>query len=277
MQERLQKVMAHAGIGSRRSCEDMIKQGRVTVNGTPAQLGQKVDPRKDTILVNGKPISREEHRYIMVYKPRDVLSSTEDELNEGRRTVRDLVDIPGHLYPVGRLDKNSMGLMLLTNDGDLAHKLTHPSFGHKKTYLVWVEGRPTRQALIDWRKGVDLEGQMTLPCQVKVVEEEESRTRLQIVMREGRKRQIRRVAAQLGYPVQNLLRIKLGPLHLSHVDLGKWRDLTPDEVRQLRRTVRNSEKRVEATKRFSGKRRDNRPKHKRKKRHNANRSDKYGK
>lgn len=277
MQERLQKVMAHAGIGSRRSCEELIKQGRVTVNGTPAHLGQKVDPRKDTILVNGKPISREEHRYIMVYKPRDVLSSTEDELDEGRRTVRDLVDIPGHLYPVGRLDKNSLGLMLLTNDGDMAHKLTHPSFGHKKTYLVWVEGRPTRQVLDDWRKGIDLEGQMTLPCQVKIVEQEETRTRLQIVMREGRKRQIRRVAAQLGYPVQNLLRIKLGPLHLSHVDLGKWRDLTPDEVRQLRRAIKNSEKRAEATKNYSGKRRYNRPKNKRQTTRKANRNNRSDK
>jgi pseudouridine synthase len=277
MQERLQKVMAHAGIGSRRHCEELIRKGRVSVNGTAAHIGQSVDPRKDTVLVNGKPISREEHRYIMVYKPRDVISSTEDELDEGRRTVRDLVDVPGHLYPVGRLDKNSLGLMLLTNDGDMAHKLTHPSFGHKKTYLVWVEGKPTRLALDAWRKGVDLDGQMTLPCKVKVVEEEETRTRLQIVMREGRKRQIRRVATQLGYPVQNLLRIKLGPLHLSDIGLGKWRDLTPDEVRQLRRAVKNSEKRRDATQQYSGKRRQNRPKHKHHNPHKTNRSHRSNK
>jgi pseudouridine synthase len=243
MQERLQKVMAHAGIGSRRHCEEMISQGRVMVNDKRATLGQKVDPRRDDIKVDGKPIEREEKRYIMVYKPLDVLSSTEDELGEGRRTVRDMVKVPGHLYPVGRLDKNSIGLMLLTNDGDMAHKLTHPSYGHKKTYLAWVEGRPSRETIKAWSKGVMLEDKMTLPCKVKVVDEDRERTRLQIVMREGRKRQIRRVAAQLGHPVQNLLRTKLGPLHLSNVGLGQWRDLTADEIRQLRRSIKSAEQR----------------------------------
>jgi pseudouridine synthase len=243
MQERLQKVMAHAGVGSRRRCEEMISQGRVTVNDKTATLGQKVDPRRDEIRVDGKAIEREELRYIMVYKPLDVLSSTEDELGEGRRTVRDIVKVPGHLYPVGRLDKNSIGLMLLTNDGNMAHKLTHPSYGHKKTYLVWVEGKPSRETIRAWGDGVMLDEKMTLPCKVKIVDEDAERTRLQIVMREGRKRQIRRVAAQLGHPVQNLLRTKLGPLHLSNVGLGQWRDLTADEIRQLRRSIKSAEQR----------------------------------
>lgn len=267
MEDRLQKIMARAGIGSRRHCETLIKKGRVTVDGKPAHLGQKADPRRAEIRVDGKLIEREERRYIMLYKPLNVLSSTEDELNQGRRTVRDLVDVPGHLYPVGRLDKNSLGLILLTNDGDMAHKLTHPRYGHKKTYLAWVEGKPSSAVLDQWRRGVDLDGKRTLPCKVKVIEEDESRTRLQIVMREGRKRQIRRVAAQLGHPVHNLLRIKLGPLTLHNVELGQWRDLTKDEVRMLRRSVKAAE-RYQGK---SGRRGGNRPKNRSNKRRHSRR------
>lgn len=235
--ERLQKLMAHAGLGSRRHNETLIRAGKVTVNGRVARLGDRGDLRKDDIRVDGKQLKIERKRYIMVNKPRDVISSTEDELGEGRKTVRDLVDIPGHLYPIGRLDKNSVGLILMTNDGDLAHQLTHPRYEHDKTYLVWVEGKPSVSTLQKWSRGVMLDDKMTLRCQVKVVQQESKRTHLKIVMREGRKRQIRKVAELLGHNVRHLERIKIGNVRLKGVDLGEWRDLSPKEILHLKRLV----------------------------------------
>ncbi|MFQ5436702.1 MAG: pseudouridine synthase, partial [Anaerolineae bacterium] len=142
MEERLQKLLSRAGFGSRRRCEEIIANGRVQLNGRPAKLGDKADPAKDKIAVDGETIRIKPHNfvYIALHKPKGVLSSLEDELGEGRQTVRDLIPLPGHLYPVGRLDKQSTGLMLMTNDGDMAHKLTHPRYGHRKMYHVTVEG-----------------------------------------------------------------------------------------------------------------------------------------
>lgn len=242
MDERLQKVMAHAGIASRRQCEEMIKQGRVTVNGNIATLGLKVDPRKDNIVIDGSQLpTREELVYIMLHKPRNVLSDA-DDTGEGRRTARDMVDVPGHLYPVGRLDKQSVGLILLTNDGDLAHKLTHPRFGHEKVYRVKVEGNPSNATLDQWRKGVELEDGKTAPAKITAEKRSDEATWLRIILKEGRKRQIRRVAAKLGHPVQHLEREQLGPLRLGSLPLGKWRHLNPDEVARLKRYVEGAER-----------------------------------
>ncbi|MGB1250700.1 MAG: pseudouridine synthase [Candidatus Promineifilaceae bacterium] len=236
MQERLQKIMARSNIGSRRHNEELIKQGIVSVNGVRAKLGDKADAEIDTITVRGEPLKFQKYRYIMVNKPKGIISSTEDE--ESRRTVRDLVSVEGHLFTVGRLDKQSEGLILLTNDGMLANRLTHPRYEHKKLYRVWVERRPTREALEQWRKGVLLDEKMTAPAEVKVVDDSKYTVELLIGMREGRKRQIRRVAELLGHPVRKLVREKIGPLRLKDVEMGKWRDLTERELKSLFKAAR---------------------------------------
>lgn len=239
MEERLQKLMAHAGVASRRACEKMIEAGQVKVNGRVARLGDKADPDTDTIEVNGRPLTlkQADYVYIALHKPKGVLSSLEDELEKGRRTVRDLVPLPGHLYPVGRLDKQSEGLMLMTNDGDLAHKLTHPRYGHKKMYQVTVEGRIAPETLETWRQGVYLDGSKTIPAEISVIRQEASYSLLQIVMREGRKRQIRRLANMLGHPVMKLVRVQIGPIQLGSLKKGEWRHLRPAEVAQLQESL----------------------------------------
>ncbi len=244
--ERLQKIMAHAGIASRRECEKMIEAGQVKVNGRTAKLGDKADPAVDKIVVRGTPLNPQAQKpvYIALNKPKGVLSSTEDELGAGRKTVRDLIPLPGRLYPVGRLDKQSEGLILMTNDGDLAHKLTHPRYGHKKTYRVTLEGRLDQESLQKWRKGVYLDGRKTAPAQIAILQQDQNFTLLEIVMREGRKRQIRRIASMLGYPVKQLVREKIGPLSLGRLRSGDWRYLTASEVKILRETVSKGGKRA---------------------------------
>ena len=234
MEERLQKILARAGFGSRRACEELIRQGRVAVNGEVAQLGQRADPERDRITVDGEPIRlKREYTYIALHKPRGVLSDEGD--GTGRLpTVRDLVDLPGHLFPVGRLDLRSEGLILLTDDGDLAFRLTHPRFGHEKEYHVLVEGRPSEETLRKWRRGVFLDGRRTARADVEVLRREEGRTWLRVVLREGRKRQIRRVAAMLGHPVHRLIRVRVGPVWLGNLPPGRWRRLTPAEVQALK-------------------------------------------
>lgn len=240
MRERLQKILARAGIGSRRHNEELITAGRVQVNGRVARLGDSADPLHDTILLDGDRLNLQSPIYIMLNKPKGILSSTEDEMDAGRATIRDLVDVPGHLYPVGRLDKQSEGLILLTNDGELAHRLTHPRYEHAKTYLVWLDGHVPGEILAEWRRGVELEGEKTAPTEIDVVKTTSRITVLRIIMREGRKRQIRRIAAQLGYPVQRLLRTHIGPLAMTDLEPGSWRHLTPAEVRFLRREIEAS-------------------------------------
>lgn len=241
MQERLQKLMSQANIASRRESENIIRAGKVKVNGNVASLGDKADPNKDKIEVNGRLLifsPADKHIYIALNKPKGILSSTEDELEQGRRTVRDLIDLPGHLYPVGRLDKQSEGLMLMTNDGKLAHQLTHPRYGHEKTYQVEVEGEISSESLERWRNGVMLDDSVTAPVKITVLEEHPAYTRLEIVMREGRKRQIRRIAADFNHPVRKLVRIRIGPLHLGTLKPGKWRHLRPNELASLQKVIK---------------------------------------
>ena len=234
MEERLQKILARAGFGSRRACEELIRQGRVAVDGKVAQLGQKADPDRDRITLDGKPVQvREGHTYVALHKPRGVLSDEGD--GSGRlSTARDLVSLPGHLFPVGRLDLRSEGLILLTDDGELANRLTHPRYGHEKEYRALVEGQPDEATLNKWRQGVFLDGRPTAPAVVTVTGREKGKTWLRVVLREGRKRQIRRVGAMLGHPVHRLIRVRIGSLHLGDLKPGQWRRLTGAEVRALR-------------------------------------------
>jgi 23S rRNA pseudouridine2605 synthase len=234
MEERLQKILAQAGFGSRRSCEDLIRDGLVTVNGQVAQLGQKADPEKDRITVDGKKVRVERSRtYIALNKPEGVLSAARDDSGRAR-TVRDLVPLPGHLYPVGRLDLDSEGLILLTDDGDLTNLLTHPRYEHPKEYRVEVEGRPEEEALNRWRQGIFLDDRRTAPAEVSVLSQKGDHTWLRVVLREGRKQQIRRVAAILGHPVHRLIRVRIGPVQLGDLKPGQWRPLTGRELKALR-------------------------------------------
>ncbi|MCC7361627.1 MAG: rRNA pseudouridine synthase [Anaerolineales bacterium] len=233
MEERLQKLMARAGLGSRRSCEDLIEQGRVTVNGKRAALGQKADPSRDHIAVDGEPLeSPERFIYILLHKPRGVVSSLSAQGD--RQTVRDLVPFPGRLYPVGRLDIDSEGLILLTNDGALTDRLTHPRYESEKEYRVLVRGEPRADQLETWRRGVMLEGSRTAPALVQREGRAHGSAWLRLVMHEGRKHQIRDIGRLLGLPVQRLIRVRMGGLALGDLALGQWRELRPEEVKLLR-------------------------------------------
>jgi 23S rRNA pseudouridine2605 synthase len=241
--ERLQKVLARAGVASRRKAEELIQQGRVTVNGrVVTRLGTKVDPARDEIRVDGQRVQPAASRvYIMLNKPRGVLSTMEDD--RGRRSLGDLVPVPVRLYPVGRLDVTSEGLILLTDDGELANLLTHPRYEHSKEYLVLINGLPSDKALEAWRRGVVLDGEPTAPARVEVLKRQAGSAVLRIVMHEGRKRQIRRIASLLGHPVQELTRVRLGPLQLGPLEPGQWRYLTSREINELEKIKRQPGKR----------------------------------
>lgn len=238
MTERLQKILSQWGIASRRQAEQMIVDGRVRVNGDRATLGQKVDPEGDRIEVDGQPLqaeARPEPLYLLLNKPRGYVTTCHD--NQQRRTVLDLVpeEWRSHsgLHPVGRLDTDSTGALLLTNDGDLTFALTHPSHEVPKTYEVWVEGQPSERVLEQWRRGIVLEGRKTLPAEVKRLRTTPTGTQLKIVLREGRNRQIRRVAEYLGHPVQKLHRVAIGSIKVGDLAKGDVRSLHPSEVRYL--------------------------------------------
>lgn len=237
MLERLQKILAQSGYGSRRACEDFITAGRVRVNGQLATLGQKADPAIDKITVDGKPIAAAESLiYIALYKPRNVLSTVEHERGDDRQTVRDIVDVPEHIHPVGRLDFESEGLVLMTNDGDLTNKLTHPRYGHEKEYRVLLARRPDEQQLEAWRRGVILEdGYKTAPVQVRFEGAQGKGAWVRVIMGEGRKRQIRETCKQLGLPVVRILRIRIGSLRLDNLKARQWRYLTSKEVEELKK------------------------------------------
>jgi len=239
MEIRLQKILAQAGFGSRRSCEEIIIAGRVSVNGVMAMIGAKADPSKDKILVDGRLIRQNmpEKIYIALNKPKFVLSDQPE--NDSRKTVFDLVRMDGHLFVVGRLDFDSEGLILLTNDGSLANQLTHPRYGHEKEYRVLVARKPDAEQLATWRRGVILEdGVKTAPARVDVEKQAAKSIWLRIILKEGRKRQIRETGARIGLPVERIVRIRIGTLQLGTLKPGEWRHLTKDEVQALRDSVR---------------------------------------
>ncbi len=239
MTERLQKLLAQAGHGSRRACEALILQGRVVVNGRPAELGQKADPAVDRIVVDGEPLNAPEQlTYIALHKPAGVVSSREPQ--GPRETVLDLVPTKVRLYPVGRLDLDSEGLTLLTNDGDLANRLTHPSHNVEKEYRVLVKGHPDEDQLDAWRRGVVLidretgDRWRTRPAKVWRDDAPGPTTWLRVVMQEGRKHEIREIGTTLSLPVLRLIRVRIGSLELGDLRTGEWRSLDEREVRSLR-------------------------------------------
>jgi 23S rRNA pseudouridine2605 synthase len=239
MLERLQKIIAHAGVASRREAETMIREGRVTVNGKViTELGTKADARRDHVKVDGKLLSEaEEHRYILLYKPKEVTSTTNDP--EGRHTVIDLVrGVRERIYPVGRLDYQSEGLLLLTNDGDLAFRVTHPKHGSVKTYHVKVRGVADDRIIGKLERGITIEGKRTVPCEISRMKttgrnDEEGNSWYEVKLREGRNQQIRKMFKAIGHPVMKLRRVAIGPIADPSLLPGQWRELTKSEVKQL--------------------------------------------
>lgn len=250
MEERLQKILSQWGIASRRQAEAMILAGRVRCNGVVAQLGQKADPQGDAIAVDGKliqPMHRPQSIYLLLNKPAGVVSTCEDP--QGRPTVMHL--LPKELqtgqgiHPVGRLDVDSTGALLLTNDGELTFALTHPRHNIPKTYHVVVQGHPPELVLKQWRQGIVLDDRKTLPAQVRVISQDANQTSLEIVLREGRNRQIRRMTAQLGYPVIYLHRTAIGSIQLqpptaAALPMGCYRFLKQLEIRFLQDQINDT-------------------------------------
>ena len=235
--ERLQKVLAAAGLGSRRSCEVMIGDGRVAVNGeTVTAMGTRVDPEADRVEVDGVPLEPVSGpRYFLLNKPPGYLTTMDDP--QGRPTILDLFDVEGRYFPVGRLDLDSRGLLLLTNNGFITHRLLHPSFGVDKTYVVRVADRVGPGALKRLREGVELEEGRTSPARVKVIGTEADTTVLEFVIHQGWKRQVRRMCGAAGLRVVDLVRTRMGPLSIEGLPEGEWRELGPGEVGSLFKAV----------------------------------------
>lgn len=236
MPERLQKVISRAGIASRRRAEELILAGRVTVNGKAvSELGTKVEPERDVVAVDGKQLAKERQTYILLYKPKGVVTTLHDP--EGRRTVADFLrGVETRVHPVGRLDYNTEGLLLLTNDGPLTNALTHPSHEIDKTYLTEVVGNPPEEKLDLLRAGIRLSDGLTAPARVRVLgrDSEKNRTELEVIIREGRNRQVRRMFEAIGHPVNKLKRVKFAFLTLEGVRRGRYRHLDRDEVTRLK-------------------------------------------
>ena len=231
--ERLQKVMAARGYGSRRACELLIDAGRVLVNGEPAVLGRRVRPDLDDIIVEGVTLVDEPNLvYFLLNKPVGVLSTAKD--THGRPIVVGLVPADMRVYPVGRLDAETEGLLLLTNDGQMTHRLTHPSYGIEKEYLVTVEGKPSMTTVRHLADGVELDDGVTAPATVSI----ERPGVLRVVIHEGRNRQVRRMCEAVGHPVVALTRVRFGPIRDEALRPGQWRPLTSGEVTKLRRAAR---------------------------------------
>jgi 23S rRNA pseudouridine2605 synthase len=233
--QRLQKILAQAGVASRRHSETLILEGRITVNGEVIkELGAKADPQTDAITVDGRRIEPNPvYRYFLLNKPRGVLSTCYDP--EGRKTVLEYVPFTPGLHPVGRLDRDTSGLLILSNDGAFTEILTHPRHGVPKTYLALLTGKPGPQAIETLRKGVRLEGGLTRPTQVEVLERRPDSTLLAITLKEGRNRQIRRMAEAVGHPVLTLERVAIGELSAVGLQAGKCRPLTQAEIHSLKR------------------------------------------
>jgi 23S rRNA pseudouridine2605 synthase len=232
MTERLQKVLAAAGVASRRASEDLITAGRVTVNGVRARIGDKVDPAVDIVEVDGERVKVDPALvYVILNKPQGVVTTTSDP--EGRPTVTELVNLEERLYPVGRLDQDTEGLVLLTNDGTLVHNLLHPSFEVERVYLALVPGPVRREPLRRLTDGVELEDGLARARRVREVESSRGRALLEIVMTEGRKREVRRMLAEVGLPVERLARVAFGGVELGDLRQGRWRFLNNTEISRL--------------------------------------------
>ena len=230
---RLQKHLSQSGVASRRKAEELIENGKVRVNGRVAHLGDKVDPKRDKVTVSGKAvIAQKEKVYIMLHKPRGYVTTVKDELD--RKCVTDLVkDLGVRVFPVGRLDRNSEGLIFMTNDGEFSNNLTHPSAQVNKTYRVTVKGEISDEKLVKLQDGIELDGKKTLPCDVFVAERKPDRTLLIFIIHEGRNRQIRRMCEDVGLEVIRLKRTEIAGVKLGMLPQGKWRPLNEREMRRL--------------------------------------------
>lgn len=247
MSERVQKILREWGVASRREAETMILQGRVKVNGVNTQLGDKANAVKDTIEVDGKILSNDYRPrlvYLLLNKPKGYISTCDDP--QGRKTVMDL--LPSHLksgkgiHPVGRLDRNSTGALLLTNDGSLTVSLTHPRYDLPKTYLVTLEGNIPNKIIQQWTEGFMWEGKQTLPTEIAINKRSGNQTQMEIILREGRNRQIRRIAELFGYPVVSLHRKAIGTIKIASLSSGKYRNLRIPEIYDLKRTIKEMSK-----------------------------------
>ena len=227
---RLQKIISESGLISRRKADLLISQGKVTLNGRQAIAGEKADPFTDQILVEGKDLPKKvTHRVFLLNKPLGVISTCNDD--HGRKTILNLIpsNLRQGIHPVGRLDADSRGAILLTNNGDLTLRLTHPKYSHTKTYLVWIKGKPNQLILNNWRQGILLDSKMTRPASIEVIKVLNQKTLIKIILKEGRNRQIRRVANLIGHPVQDLKRIAISHIKLNGLQEGKWRELKRSE------------------------------------------------
>lgn len=236
---RLQKIIADSGICSRRKAEELIAQGRVKINGRPCKVGDKADPIKDIVSIDGERVvfeRKKAYRYIMLNKPRGYVTTMSDELD--RKCVTELLDgVDARVYPIGRLDKNSEGLLLFTNDGNFANEIMHPSKHVTKTYRVTVRPDVDDEVLVKLSEGVVIDGRKTLPCTVLVLDKQPGRTVLQMTISEGRNRQIRKMCEAVGLEVARLKRTAVGPIKLGMQKPGTWRDLKPEELRALRNVI----------------------------------------
>lgn len=240
---RLQKFVAEQGVASRRKSEDLIRAGKVKVNGHVAEIGMKINPRKDLVTVGKQKLTNVKNRkmvYVMLNKPRGYVTTVSDEL--GRKTVMDLLpDFGCRIYPVGRLDKDSEGLLLLTNDGSFTNCMTHPSHEYAKVYRVTVRPVVNDDILFNLRNGIEIDGRMTAPCEVTVLTEEENRVVLEFILHEGRNRQIRKMCESQGLEVARLKRISIGPVKLGMLKQGDYRELTEQDVKKLLRSAEHKE------------------------------------
>ena len=231
---RLQKYLAECGVASRREAEKLILDGHVRVNGVVAAIGQTVEPDSDNIEVDGAPVAQQRLVYIVLNKPRDVVTTAKD--THGRKTVLDLVSGAGaRVFPVGRLDMDVEGALLLTNDGELAHRLTHPKFEMEKKYLAGVSGRMTLETAARLAKGVEIEDGSTAPAKVEVIRQRDDATLIRLTLHEGRKREVKRMCEAVGHPVKTLRRIEFSGIDVSGMRVGEWRHLSHEEVETLRR------------------------------------------
>ncbi|KAB3534004.1 rRNA pseudouridine synthase [Alkaliphilus pronyensis] len=232
---RLQKYIAACGVASRRKSEKLIESGKVKVNGEPVtEMGYKIDPDKDIVLVDGKEISEDEKKvYVVLNKPKGYITTVNDQFN--RKKVTDLIDLPYRIFPVGRLDYDTSGLLLLTNDGELTYKLTHPKFKVEKTYISKIKGLLNADKINAFKNGLVIEDYITSPAKIKILSTEDNASIVEIIIREGKNRQIRKMCDAIGHPVLELKRIAMGEIKLGSLKVGAWRLLTKEEIKYIKK------------------------------------------
>lgn len=231
---RLQKYLASCGVASRREAERLIGDGRVEVNGTKATIGQSIEPETDQVTLDGRPVALEKHVYILLNKPKGVVTTSKD--THDRRTVLDcLAGIEERVFPVGRLDLDTEGVLLLTNDGEFANRLLHPRYEVRKTYFASVRGEMTEATAKRMSAGLELDDGMTAPCEVEILERKTRSTVVRMTLREGRKREVKRMCLAVGHPVRNLKRVSFAGIQAQGLRPGEWRHLTQEEIARLRK------------------------------------------